>query len=94
MNDMQDDFKRGYASAPRSVFTGAPDDYQTHDLLPGDPIPKGAKSRPWFLGQPETPVTPPEKPKPRKRRKKSQKKSPLPDWRRAVNKVVGLFKGS
>ena len=59
---MEDDFKRGVASAPRGVYTGTPDDYVVHHLHKGDPIPKGAKSRPWFLGRPDKPSAPAKKP--------------------------------
>ena len=59
--DPNADIKRGYASAPRSVFTGTPEDYETHILKAGDKIPKGAKSRPWFLGRPDKPAEPAKK---------------------------------
>ena len=67
-----DDFERGYASAHRAVFTGTPENYTTHDLKPGDKIPEGAKSRPWFLGRPEKPATPPKKPVAKKRTAKKK----------------------
>ena len=72
--DPNEDIKRGYASAPRSVFTGTPDNYVTHDLLPGDKIPEGAKSRPWYLGRPEKPATPAKKPVAKKAPAKKGKK--------------------
>jgi len=73
-----DDFKRGYATATRWVFTGQPDNYKTHMVKAGDPIPPGAKSRPWFLGQKIAPVEAPEKPvkkTPTKRRTAKKKSS-------------------
>jgi hypothetical protein len=72
-----DDFERGYASAPRRVYTGEPDNYTFHDLKPGDKIPEGAKSRPWFLGRPDTPAIPPKKPaakKPAAKKRTTKKK--------------------
>ncbi len=72
--DPNADIKRGYASAPRSVFTGTPEHYVTHDLLAGDKIPEGAKSRPWFLGRPEKPAEPAKKPAAKKAKSKTKKK--------------------
>ncbi len=77
MTDKVDDFKRGYATAARWVFIGEPDNYKSVMLNPGDPIPPGAKSRPWFLGQDIKPVEAPVKPepKPKRKRKTTKKKS-------------------
>ena len=72
--DPNADLKRGYASAPRRVFTGQPDNYKTHDLKPGDKIPEGAKSRPWFLGRPDKPAEPAKKPVAKKTKSKAKKK--------------------
>lgn len=46
------------ATDPCTYFTGKPDNYKTHDLLPGDKIPEGGKTRPYYLGKPKEPATP------------------------------------
>jgi hypothetical protein len=64
---MSDDFKTGISTATRWVFTGTPDNYESIMLNAGDKIPKSAKPRPWLLGEPSKPKTPPKKPAAKKK---------------------------